>query len=105
MGSQRSPGLLLPYFQTSWSLPSSEARSRSPEELGTVQESPPTQSLQGPGCGSETPSQMGGGVSPERSLLPRGVGMAGKKKEVCFFPSKVDTFYFSFFLFLKQLFV
>ena len=102
MGSQRSPGLLPPAFQTFWSLLSPVARSRSPEELGTVQESPPTQSLQGPGCGSETPSQIGGGVNPERSLLPRGVGMVGKKKQVCFFPSKVDTFYFSFFLFLKQ---
>lgn len=104
MGSQRSPGLLPLPFQMSWSLPSPEACSRSPEEWGTVQESPPKQSLQGLGCGSETPSQMRGGVNPERSLLPRGVGMEGKKNQVCFFPSKVDIF-ISLFLFLKQFFV
>ena len=59
----------------------------------------PCRVCRGLGCGSETPSHMRGGVNPERSLLPRGMRMEGKKKQVCSFPSKVDSFYFSFFLF------
>lgn len=51
--------------------------------------------------GQRTPSQMRGGVNPERTFFLEGVGMEGKKNQVCFFLPWVDTF-ISLFLLLKN---
>lgn len=104
MGLQRSPGFCLHTFRRLGACRAQRHVHSLLKSGNSSRKSPPKQSLQGPGCGSETPSQMRGGVNPEGTLLPRGWGMEGKKNQVSS-SLQGGYLYFPLFCFLKQFFV